>query len=148
VPPCSARKHLFSPSGCLARRYKARLVAPLGQRAAQADFTRPAFPAAAFFLACRAAKVPVDRAQLCSAVGIAGSDLSPVLASMQELCAATQGGQKRGRARSDDIPDTLGEEDRARKRVAAAAASPNSPIRMQRPAPLSPNRRSPRLHIG
>ena len=125
-------------------------MAPLGQRAAQADFTRPVFPAAAFFLACRAAKVPVDRAQLCSAVGIAGSDLSPVLASMQELCAAEeggQGGQKRGRSRSD-IPDTLGEEERARKRVAVAAASPNSPIRMQRPQPLSPNRRSPRLHFG
>ena len=122
-------------------------MAPLGQRAAQADFTRPVFPAAAFFLACRAAKVPVDRAQLCSAVGIAGSDLSPVLAAMQELCAATQGGQKRGRSRSV-IPDTQGEKERARKRVAVTAASPNSPIHLQRPAPLSPNRRSPRLHFS
>ena len=125
-------------------------MAPLGQRAAQADFTRPVFPAAAFFLACRASKVHVDRSQLCSAVGIASSDLSPVLASMQELCAASTGGQsgqKRARPRSD-IPDTLGEEEggeRPRKRGADAASSP---MRMQRPAPLSPNRRSPRLHSG
>jgi origin recognition complex subunit 6 len=63
-------------------------VAPLERaRAAAADFSRPVFVAAAFYLAARSQKVSINRPQLCAAVGIASAELSTVVAAMEELCA-------------------------------------------------------------
>jgi hypothetical protein len=68
--------------------FKARFVAPLCRaRAAAADFGRPVFGAAAFFLAARAAGVRVPRAQLCSTAGVSSEEFGSTLAQMEALCA-------------------------------------------------------------
>lgn len=72
--------------------YKERYLKslPPSQRAA-ADFSRPSFVAAAFFLTTKKAKVRVDKTALLNRLNLAATDFNSVSTSMEQLCFDTVG---------------------------------------------------------
>ncbi len=117
------------------RSFKARFVAPLGRaHAAAADFGRPVFVAAAFFLAARAAGVRVQRAALCSAAGVAAGELAATLTQMEALCADLFRGAD-AEADADGAAGGGEKDAAARKKRARAAEGLEAGIAMLPPLP-------------
>ncbi|KFK44593.1 hypothetical protein AALP_AA1G278900 [Arabis alpina] len=67
--------------------YKERFLASLpASRRANADFTRPVFTAAAFYLCAKKQKLKVDKLRLIEVCGTSESEFSCVSTSMMDLC--------------------------------------------------------------
>ncbi|CAH2033852.1 unnamed protein product [Thlaspi arvense] len=67
--------------------YKERFLASLpASRRANADFTRPVFTAAAFYLCAKKQKLKVDKLRLIEVCGTSESEFSCVSTSMTDLC--------------------------------------------------------------
>ncbi|XP_013639403.1 PREDICTED: origin of replication complex subunit 6-like [Brassica oleracea var. oleracea] len=67
--------------------YKERFLASLpASRRANADFTRPVFTAAAFYLCAKKQKLKVDKLRLVEVCGTSESEFSCVSTSMTDLC--------------------------------------------------------------
>lgn len=78
--------------------YKQRFVAALPEsRRTSADFSRPAFTAAAFFLCSRKNKLKVDKIRLMEICGASDPEFSNIIASMNDLCFDLVGMEKEKR---------------------------------------------------
>ncbi|XP_010551536.1 PREDICTED: origin of replication complex subunit 6 [Tarenaya hassleriana] len=67
--------------------YKERFITSLpASRRANADFTRPVFTAAAFYLCAKKQKLKVDKNRLIEVCGTSESEFSCVSTSMKDLC--------------------------------------------------------------
>ncbi|CAN8239102.1 unnamed protein product [Cochlearia groenlandica] len=93
--------------------YKERFLASLPvSRRANADFTRPVFTAAAFYLCAKKQKLKVDKNRLIEVCGTSESEFLCVLASMMDLCSEIFGVTKQKKDSkevdgSQDLVDVL-----------------------------------------
>ncbi|CAN8291610.1 unnamed protein product [Cochlearia groenlandica] len=98
--------------------YKERFLASLpASRRANADFTRPVFTAAAFYLCAKKQKLKVDKLRLIEVCGTSESEFSCVSTSMADLCFDCVGVSKEKKDAKDvkgnrDLLDVLPEKRR------------------------------------
>lgn len=124
-------QHLVVRFGCasirsqvvkLLQMHKERFLARLGseEERSKADFTRPTFLAAAFFLVAKKHKIKVDQKALLEMMSVHRDDFFNVQASMVDLCSdevgikkrkAKRGASKAGGRIGDDDEEEEGQEE-------------------------------------